>query len=119
MYVRSTGWVAGLLVGPPGIWWEALDNAPQHLCLVSGRQGCQGCHERLPSRSFEWTQINREIAILGVEVAVGAVGEAFGESQVAAGDADVAIDDPDDLGFCQSSAHRSVSPGIHLLIVRS
>lgn len=56
---------------------ESLADAPEHLRLVSGRQGLKGGHERFPSRPFERAQVNGQVAILGIEIGVGAVGEAF------------------------------------------
>jgi len=80
----------------------ALDESPDNPRLVGRWPGRENGDEALPGRSLVVVRVDVEVAVLRVEVGVGAVAEV---AEVAAGDADVAVDDPRDLAVRQAARH--------------
>ena len=68
---RTAGWGSGF------VGRESLDDTPEHLRLVPGRQGCKSGHERFPGRSLERAQVNGQVAVLSIEIGMGPIREAF------------------------------------------
>ena len=94
----------------PCVWWEPLDDAPQHLRLVLGRERCEDGDEGLSGRPLMASEAKVEVAVVRVELGVRTVGKAVGNAEVTTVYTDVAIDDSADLRVREATSHSSASP---------